>query len=498
MMNKRRLPYYPILFAAFPSIALMAYNQFQTNLDVLFRPLFVSILFSLMLFALTLLLYKKNWHKAALISGATILLIFSYGHIFNLIQSSNFLNTLFGRHRIVMGIFGFVWFGVLMISIKRDVGEDFTQLINIFSLILIAFPLVQLGTQYLSENIAKNRAESGQIEGLNLNDQPNFRPDVYYIILDSYSRPDALLENHNIDVMPFIQEMEKNGFYYASESQSNYDETFSSLTTSLNMQYLDQLVSDLNTSLGSPIYQESIKSSKTRAIFESMGYQTVAFSTGYRWSEFSTADIYYPIESTNPLRALTPFEALLFQTLIFYPYRGYLFDVFPASIDNQIDSPHSLHIEAQRNVLEKLPQVAQNPNPTFTFAHILIPHPPLVFDEDGSILQDPGYYSGDKASAINDFYEADGYERQVKFVSQQILTITEQILEASDTNPIIIVQADHGWKADHRLKILNLYYFPDEDYEILYPSITPVNSFRAVFSKYFAMDFDLIEDQSFQ
>ena len=497
-MNKRRLPYYPILFAAFPSIALMAYNQFQTNLGVLFRPLFISILFSLVLYALTLFIYKKNWHKAALISGATILLIFSYGHIFNLIQSSNFLNTLLGRHRIVMGIFALLWLSVLMISIKKNVDEDFTKLINIFSLILIAFPLIQLSTHYISENIAKNRAGSGQIESLNLKDQPIIRPDVYYIILDSYSRPDALLENHDIDVMPFVHKMEENGFYYASESQSNYGETFSSLTTSLNMQYLDQLVSDLNTSLGSPIYQESLKSSKTRAIFDSLGYQTVAFSTGYRWSELSTADIYYPIESTNPLRALTPFEALLFQTLIFYPYRGYLFDILPASIDNQIDSPHSLHIETQRNVLEKLPQIAHNTNPTFTFAHILIPHPPLVFDEDGTILQDPGYYSGDKASAVNDFYEADGYERQVKFVSQQILGITEQILETSETKPIIIIQADHGWKDDHRLKILNLYYFPDEDYEILYPSITPVNTFRAVFSKYFSMDFDLIEDQSFQ
>ena len=497
-MNKRRLPYYPILFAAFPSIALMAYNQFQTNLNVLFRPLFVSILFGLTLYALTIFFYKQNWHKAALISGVSILLIFSYGHIFNLVQSSNFLNTLLGRHRIVMVISGLIWVGVLVISIKMDVGEDFTKLVNIFSLILIAFPLFQMGTHFISENIAKNRAESGQIEGLNLQDQPNSRPDVYYIILDSYSRPDALLENHGIDVMPFIQEMEKNGFYYASESQSNYGETFSSLTTSLNMQYLDQLVSELNTSLGSPIYQESIKSSKTRAIFESMGYQTVAFSTGYRWSEFSTADIYYPIESTNPLRALTPFEALLFRTLIIYPYRGYLFDILPAQIDNQIDSPHSLHIETQRNVLENLPKVAQNLNPTFTFAHILIPHPPLVFDEDGSLLQDPGYNSGDKASAINDFYEADGYERQVKFVSDQILTITQDILAASDTKPIIIVHADHGWKADHRLKILNLYYFPDENYEILYPSITPVNTFRAVLSKYFALDFDLIEDQTFK
>lgn len=252
-MNKRQLPYYPIIFAAFPSIALMAYNKFQTNFSVLFRPLVLSILFGMVLFGITSLLYKKNFHKAALISGITFLLIFSYGHVFNLIQSNEFLISFLGRHRIIMGIFGFLWLGVFFASIKLEVSKEFTKLMNIFSLILIVFPLVQLGTHYVSENIAKNRAVTGQAEVLNLKTDPEAMPDVYYIILDSYSRPDALLEKHDIDVMPFIHEMEKAGFYYASESQSNYGETFSSLTTSLNMQYLDQLVSELNTSLGSPI-----------------------------------------------------------------------------------------------------------------------------------------------------------------------------------------------------------------------------------------------------
>jgi hypothetical protein len=44
---------------------------------------------------------------------------------------------------------------------------------------------------------------------------------------------------------------------------------------------------------------------------------------------------------------------------------------------------------------------------------------------------------------------------------------------------------------------LNAYYFPDQDYRALYPSITPVNSFRVVFNQYFDADVELLEDKNY-
>ena len=142
-----------------------------------------------------------------------------------------------------------------------------------------------------------------------------------------------------------------------------------------------------------------------------------------------------------------------------------------------------------------LDQIAENKNLTFTFAHILIPHPPLVFDSDGSILTDPGYYNGDKASALNEEYEVDGYKRQVQFVSQQIENIVKQILTESETEPIIIIQGDHGKEGENRSKILNLYYFPNQAYTALYPAITPVNSFRVVLDEFFGFNYPQVEDK---
>ena len=48
-----------------------------------------------------------------------------------------------------------------------------------------------------------------------------------------------------------------------------------------------------------------------------------------------------------------------------------------------------------------------------------------------------------------------------------------------------------------RLGILNAYYFPDGIYANLYPSITPVNSFRVVLDQFFGTQLGLLEDHSY-
>ena len=499
-MKRKQFQFYPFLLASFPVLALMANNKFEVRLVVVVRPLLISIVLALFLYLLFFLVLKKNFHKAALMTGFTQFLIFSYGHILNVLETMPFLNESFVRHRYIVLLFGLMWLIVLVLSLLKEVKADFSKLMSIFSVVLVLIPIVQIIWFYFGEIIVSNWAAKDQEKDSEYLMDINYSPDVYYIILDMYARPDVLLEEHGINVRDFVDEMEALGFYYADDSQSNYGETFTSISSALNLNLLDVYLPENEIPLGGSKYDDLIIHSETRNIFESFEYQIIAFSTGYRWSELSDADIYYQIKSTNNLRALTPFELMLFKTTIIYPFRGHLFNMLPViDIDaGGANITQNLHIEAQRNVLEILPEIPENTNPSFTFAHVLIPHPPFVFDEDGSILQDPGYFSGDKASAINDFYDLDGYKRQVKFISQKILSISKEILDESDAPPIIVIQADHGWKNEDRHKILNLYYFPGENYEMLYPSITPVNTFRVIFNQFFNLDFDLVEDRIIQ
>jgi hypothetical protein len=495
-MVKKPFPFFPFLIAAFPVLSLMAYNRSETRLSVIIRPLLFCLLFSVVLLTVFFLIYRKRLPKAALLTGITLILFFSYGHLYNLLESTGLVI----RHRYIVIVFGLIFIGTAVLLFRNQVKAEFVKLLNISAIILIAMPILQLSWFYLGEAAASSRLSKSQANEDGAGEEIITKPDVYYIILDMYASPDALLEEYDIDVTDFVSEMESLGFYYASESQSNYNETFTSLSTSLNLQLIGEYVQENSITSGSAVYQDLLIHSEVRSFFESLDYQTVAFSTGYRWSELSDADIFYEIKSTNPLSGLSPFETLLFKSTMVYPFRGYLFALIP-DVDVEADSAlsmQSLHIETQRNILERLPEIAENKNATFTFAHILIPHAPFVFDEDGSILEDPGYYSGEMSGAIDDFYELDGYTRQVKFISAQTLAIAEQILEESESLPIIVIQADHGWKAENRQEILNLYFFPDQDYAVLYPSITPVNTFRVIFSQYFGMDYELVEDRVIQ
>ncbi|HWL65696.1 MAG TPA: hypothetical protein VNP73_06955, partial [Actinomycetota bacterium] len=49
----------------------------------------------------------------------------------------------------------------------------------------------------------------------------------------------------------------------------------------------------------------------------------------------------------------------------------------------------------------------------------------------------------------------------------------------------------------HKFLILNAYYLPGGHQQDLYPTISPVNSFRVVFNEYLGTDLPLLEDRSY-
>jgi hypothetical protein len=159
---------------------------------------------------------------------------------------------------------------------------------------------------------------------------------------------------------------------------------------------------------------------------------------------------------------------------------------------------------ALRQLETTVPEIS---SPKFVFAHLVIPHHPFVFGPNGEELNSI-------EAGVPKFEEYKvKYPDQVRYINKRILAIVDLILRTSPKPPIIIIQGDHGpdfWSvrtsdetieeaswdiAAHRMRILNAYYFPDNS-SGLYESITPVNSFRLVFNKYFGKDYEMLEDVS--
>jgi hypothetical protein len=96
--------------------------------------------------------------------------------------------------------------------------------------------------------------------------------------------------------------------------------------------------------------------------------------------------------------------------------------------------------------------------------------------------------------------DIDGYRDQIIYLNSRLIPILKNIIANSEVPPIIIIQGDHGavyTVKEERMAILNAYYLPEGRSNHLYENITPVNTFRVIFSHYFNADLELIDDISY-
>lgn len=488
------LPLHPLLFAAYPVLALLAANLGEVEPWVALRPLAVSLLAAGLLLVLARPLLR-SWARAALAVTILLALFFSYGHVYNLLETSP-AGPLLGRHRVLAPLYGLLLAGGLWWAVRRAQPRSLTLLLNAAAAALV---LISAGQVAWSSLRTARPAQTVSVESGGLSLQTADRPpDIYYIILDMYARGDVLQRQYGFDNQPFLQELEQLGFTVARCSRSNYPGTELSLASSLNMDYLDRFAPSFAPgSQGESLLPGLIKDGRVRRSLEGLGYRAAAFETGYYWSQWMDAPLYLaPTRSGTLLAGLRPFEALLLKSSA----AVLAVDASARLLERQstgLDFLYNDHIQRQRFVLEKLPSLASIAGPKLVFAHILIPHNPQVFAADGSINADPAFWSNGDRAANEDYFRR-GYTGQVAFVNSQVLGIVRSLIAQSSTPPVIILQGDHGVGEPDRQAILNAYYLPGADPAVISQSISPVNTFRVVFNTYFGANLPLLPDQGYQ
>ncbi len=498
----KQIPFYPILFAAFPVLALLGTNIHEINPGVALRPLVLAVAGALTILLITRLI-MGNWSKAALATTLLLLLFFTYGHLYSWLKELGAIGIQLARHRYLLPAYTLAGGAGIMLIWRTKIAINATPALNVITLLMLIYPSYQTISALLTLELVGNKEASVLAAAENLVlEAPEQLPDVYYIILDSHTRSDALLLDFGLDNSAFIAELQGLGFYIADCSRSNYTITSNSLASSLNMAYVDALVQEMTAQGSNPedVWLR-IRHSQVRAQLEGIGYQTFAFDSGYEWSRLKDAHVY--LSHTNApyaLQMLQPFEAMLIQSTALLVWA----DSTYASMPDYVETPfHGVNfaledfVNRQLFTLDQLPKLASVPGPKFVFAHLIVPHIPFLFEPDGSIVTDPGYYSGKMLEPIDHDYLVRGYTNQVQFIDSQIIEVARQILEGSSTQPIIIIQGDHGMEKENHLVILNAYYLPGEGNQAMYASITPVNSFRVIFNTYFGGTYELLPDISY-
>lgn len=497
----KRVPWFYFLLGIYPLFFLWANNKTEIDVLEVVRPLVFTVVFVVLLY-LCLWLIVRNVHKASIYGAFLLLLFFSYGHIYYWFR--DLTGSVFSvRHRILLIVYVVVCLlGTWLILKLGKNTERIEKALNLISVVLLLVPAVQLSVYYFSTYSISRHLDTGALTVHAASSEE--LPDVYFIVLDTYMRSDALLIDMDYDNSAFLEELKGLEFYVADCSRSNYATTAPSLMTTLNMEYLPNLEKQYTNLTDEEFYGVYIKNSEVRRQLESLGYKTVAFRTDFAWTEIDNADVFLGLDrSPLGLDELHPFEALYIKSTAGLVINDVV-DKFHSSQNSRnngsdlsnIDFPFSAHVATQLFLLDQLPEVVDIPGPKFVFVHILVPHVPYVFAPNGDLLTDPGYFSGTGAGAVNDEYRRDGYVAKVEFINNRIIPILEKIVSDSSVSPIIVLEGDHGLFENNRLTNLLAFHLPD-GYDDLYSTITPINSFRLVLSEYFGLDYPLLPDISY-
>jgi len=490
MTKKNWKIYYPLLLGIYPAIGLAAANISQMNLVDGLRSLLVAFVFSLGVYAL----FSSRIHdeyRAALLGAWFMVFFFSYGHVYSAVWGRSLFGFDLGRHRFIFPFWLVIFGGGGWLLYKKAKHlKSLSEYMNIFSIILLIIPVVQIGMFELQRYRLSSGGRNLSSEQWNTSTIPTGQlPDVYYIILDGYSRDDMLLKNYDLNINNFINQLEEIGFYVPRCSQSNYGLTGLSLASSLNMNTVDQILPQAILQHNNWVsFSGPIKHSLVRQIFESMGYKTVSFQNGIWWSEWTDANFFItnvngPVDALTNFRQVNDFEALFMRTTLLSAVEGASTTKLLSPIIKLVKTPEERRAEQVLMALSAMEKVPEIPGSKFVFLHLVSPHEPYVFNPDGEFVltqaADPGY------------------PNQIQYLNKRIVSLVKTIIGKSSTPPIIILQADHGRDTEVRMANFEAYFFPKVGQTVLYPTETPINTFRLIFNTYFGQNLPLLPDISY-
>jgi len=505
-LQQRSLLLHPFLWAAYFPLALLGGNIEQLHPGLAVRSLLSALLVAGLLL-LAARLFFRDWHRAAASTSLFMIAFFTYGHVYSLVEDRQLFGILLGRHRFLAAVYILV-LAVLWIALWRQKNpQRTTQALNWIGLFMVALPVYQVAAFRIDNYLTLKGLDTGEladpVAGLQVpaGETP---PDIYYIILDTYTRADVLEEQFDYDNRAFLEALAERGFYTANCSQSNYAATALSLTSSLNMRYLQDLGPGFASGEADErdLYPFLWDKRVSRALRE-LGYQFVAFDSGYSPTEFRWADSYLS-QDTDLLGiilmdGINPFEYILLSTSaaqIMYELSPNLSESLQRFL--ALETSYIIHRNRILYTLNRLERLGGTPGPKFVFVHILSPHNPFVFGPNGEHLErkTPFTLNDDRDAILMEDY-IQGFSDQVTYLNGRMLEIVDAILADSERPPVILIQGDHGVPrfSEQRNTILNTYYLPDVGSR-LYPYISPVNTFRVLFDAYFSGDLGTLPDEA--
>jgi len=499
------------MFAIFPVIFIYSQNIHLLPFQEIIFPLGFLIGSSILIWFISKLI-SKNSIKSGLFVSLFFVTFFSYGHIYNLLSGVTISDIDLGRHRFLLApFFAAMVLGILFLLKTKRKLNNFSQITTVVSITIVLIAIFNVGVSMSQENyfFNVNEQQDEKFLGVGASNESfldifsttnneniyseksginTAHPDIYYIILDEYGSKSALKHFFNYDNSKFLSEIKNRDFFIFEPSYTNYPTTVQSLSSSLNMKYINYLTKEAGTdSKNYHLLNEILSKNEVMQILQMKNYNVI--NMGALWgpnNSFSYVDNNFcefkEFNRDSLNRELIQITMLSYvqERLVEQGRRDRVLCVFDEipSLDEKFSSPK------------------------FVFAHIMLPHAPYIFGPNGEHITPGNSLNGEiwepKKAHID----------QIKFANKKLIPLIDTILE-QNSNSIIILQGDTGsafngdWNSPsddliiERMSNLNAVYFPEKNYDSFKNMNTPINTFRIIFNEFFDTNYSFLENEMY-
>jgi hypothetical protein len=413
-----------ILLAAWPFVSFMNNNQDDA---LIYGPsigaygvgfvVFVAILF----FVARKILGMARQRQIAAVLGIGAVSTFLY---LPLSSGLSALGLSLGSVRIAIWLV--LTIAILMLVWRVLRNRQTQHVLVVVAAVMVAVPLLQFAMFLGSgRGPAQSVASSSTVS-----DRSLAQPSVYWLVFDAYARADVLEDYFGFDNSPFLNALKERGFMVADQAWANYASTKLSLSTTASMEYYLPLDTALHPSMWTARLQGF---NPVVERFQAMGYRYVHIEPGGNNLKTRCGGREDICVTASPVGVFSVNEAevgLLELTPLFPIVRR----LFPGLL--------SFDFTTINDVLVQLDTIPARPQ--FVFAHILSPHPPKRFDARcGRLTKIEFDLAGDDYAAV-----LDGYINDLGCLNPRIIALVDRLIEDDTSDPIVIVQSDHGLRAD--------------------------------------------------
>lgn len=334
--------------------------------------------------------------------------------------------------------FLFMFFVVFAFLINSICIKNFYKSIKFFATVLLIFVISIIIKNCILNQYHQFCVEKTITKTLQVKPQKALKNDIYVIILDAYSSQDVLKKRFGFDNSEFLNELKKRNFSVVQNAKSNYDRTIESIPSFLNMNYISEIPhksADI-----------AINNAELFILAKSFDYKIYYFNSLDIKNDTTYIDEIVNYSYTSKLETLKLYiNSKVFNKIVKYKFKENQF----LKLENFIKE----HISEPKNKL--------------FFIHVMAPHQPFLYDENGIDIKEEYYENYDLS-----------YIPYLKYTNNQMLKIVDYILQKSSKDVSILILGDHGcrknitinfkYSLEDRLPQSYINKYLDEQFNILF------------------------------